>query len=143
MREGRLVMRLVAFAMIAVAVAAVAAVLAVSQARADCPSIPRNAVWGKVGDGAVVRYVVLAFYGAWNRYIAKWQARLDRARDAAKRNGALVFHDSGLWLRGADLQKYVSDIQGRLAAMRCLAATAPDSATTGAAVAGTATGGGS
>lgn len=32
-----------------------------------------------------------------------------------------VFHDTGVWLRGAELEKYVNDVRARLAATRCLA----------------------
>ncbi len=96
-------------------------VFAMSVAQAACPQIPENNVWGKVGNDAIARYVEQHGGNDWAAYVAKWENRLERVQAVAKKNSVIVFHKNDLWLRGADLDRYVRDVQERLSVMRCMA----------------------
>lgn len=111
--------------------------LAAVTAEANCPSVPENPVWGNVGNAAIVKYVDTAYRGDWAAYIEKWQGRLDSVRDVMARHSVLVFHDAGIWLRGAELEKYVNDVRARLVATRCLAEARQATDAPGETVAGT------
>lgn len=107
-----------------------------SVAHAACPQIPENDVWGKVGNGAIMRYVEQYGGGDWAAYVAKWESRLDRVQAVAYKNSVIVFHNNDLWLRGDDLDRYVRDVQQRLAVTRCMARVANSSTAPGEALAG-------
>lgn len=112
-------------------------VLTASIAHASCPQIPENKVWGKVGNDAIARYVEQHGGKDWSAYIAKWESRLERVQTVAKKNSVIVFHNNDLWLRGDDLDRYVRDVQQRLAVTRCMARVANSSTAPGESLAGT------
>lgn len=112
-------------------------VFAASVAHAACPQIPENDVWGKVGNDAIMRYVDQHGDGDWSAYVAKWESRLERVQSVAKKNSVIVFHKNDLWLRGDDLDRYVRDVQQRLAVTRCMAHVANSSTAPGESLAGT------
>lgn len=116
---------------------AVVFVFAGSVAQAACPQIPENDVWGKVGNAAIMRYVEQHAGNDWTAYVAKWESRLERVQDIANNNSVIVFHKNDLWLRGDDLDRYVRDVQQRLAVTRCMAHAASSSTAPGEALAGT------
>ncbi len=70
-------------------------------------------------------------------YIAKWEDRLERIQDVANKNSVIVFHKNDLWLRGADLDRYVRYVQERLSVMRCMAHAASGQTAPGEALVGT------
>lgn len=109
--------------------------LSATAVQAACPQIPENEVWGKVGNDAIARYVEQQG-GDWAAYIAKWESRLERVQTIAKKNSVIVFHNSDLWLRGSDLDRYVRDVQQRLSVTRCMAHNANGSTAPGEALAG-------
>lgn len=111
-------------------------VFASTGAHAACQQIPENEVWGKVSNGAIERYVANQGGGDWAAYIAKWESRLERVQTIAKNNSVIVFHNSDLWLRGSDLNRYVRDVQQRLSVTRCMAHNANGSTAPGEAFAG-------
>ncbi len=112
-------------------------VIAASVAQAACPQISENDVWGKVGNDAIARYVEQYGGNDWAAYIAKWENRLERVQDVANKNSVIVFHNNELWLRGDDLDRYVRDVQQRLAVTRCMAHVANSSTAPGESLAGT------
>lgn len=112
-------------------------VFATSVAQAACPQIPENNVWGKVGNDAIARYVEQHGSNDWAAYVAKWENRLERVQAVAKKNSVLVFHNNDLWLRDDDLDRYVRDVQQRLAVTRCMAHVANSSTAPGESLAGT------
>ena len=112
-------------------------VFAMSVAQAACPQIPENNVWGKVGNDAIARYVEQHGGNDWAAYVTKWENRLERVQAVAKKNSVIVFHKNDLWLRGADLDRYVRDVQQRLAVTRCMAHVANSSTAPGESLAGT------
>jgi len=112
-------------------------VFATSIAHAACPQIPENNVWGKVGNDAIARYVEQHAGNDWAAYVAKWETRLERIQAVAKKNSVIVFHNNDLWLRGNDLDRYVRDVQQRLAVTRCMAHVANSSTAPGESLAGT------
>ena len=112
-------------------------VFAGSIAHAACPQIPENEVWGKVSNGAIMRYVEQHAGNDWTAYITKWESRLERVQNIANNNSVIVFHKNDLWLRGDDLDRYVRDVQQRLAVTRCMAHAATGSTAPGEALAGT------
>lgn len=116
--------------------------LGATGARAGCPVVPENDIWGKVGHDKIARYVDEAYKGDWSAYIDKWEGRLKRVSDIAARDSILVFHNAGRWLKGDDLRKYVSDVRARIETTRCLADADRD-IRPGEALAGTAMGEGS
>lgn len=109
--------------------------IAATTAHAGCSPIPENDVWGKVSNDAIARYVEQQG-GDWASYIGKWEARLKRVQRIAEKNSVMVFHKSDLWLRGSDLERYVRDVQQRLASTRCMALNANGSTAPGEALAG-------
>lgn len=108
-----------------------------SVAHAACPQIPENDVWGKVGNDAIARYVEQQGGNDWAAYITKWENRLERVQAVANKNSVIVFHNNDLWLRGDDLDRYVRDVQQRLAVTRCMAHVANSSTAPGESLAGT------
>lgn len=112
-------------------------VFTASIAHATCPQVPENDVWGKVGNDAIMRYVEQHSGGDWAAYVAKWESRLDRVEAVANKNSVIVFHNNDLWLRGDDLDRYVWDVQQRLAVTGCMARVANSSTAPGEALAGT------
>lgn len=112
-------------------------VLMTTAAQAACPQIPENEVWGKVSNNAIMRYVQQHGDNDWASYIAKWEGRLERIQDVANKNSVIVFHKNDLWLRGADLDRYVRDVQDRLSVTRCMAHAASGQTAPGEALVGT------
>lgn len=122
---------------IASAIIASFLVLMTTVAYAACPQIPENDVWGKVSNNAIMRYVQQHGDNDWASYIAKWEDRLERIQDVANKNSVIVFHKNDLWLRGADLDRYVRDVQDRLSVTRCMAHAASGQTVPGEALVGT------
>ena len=112
-------------------------VLMTTAAHAACPQIPENDVWGKVSNNAIMRYVQQHGDNDWASYIAKWEDRLERIQEVANKNSVIVFHKNDLWLRGADLDRYVRDVQNRLSVTRCMAHAASGRTAPGEALVGT------
>lgn len=111
-------------------------VLMTTVAHAACPQIPENDVWGKVSNNAIMRYVQQHGDNDWASYVAKWEERLERVQEVANKNSVIVFHKNDLWLRGADLDRYVRDVQDRLSVTRCMAHAASGQAAPGEALVG-------
>ena len=110
--------------------------LSAASAQAACLGVPENKVWGHVSNDAIARYVETQFNGNWSAYLKKWENRLERVEEIAAKDGMIVFHNSGLWLREKALRKYVKDVRERLTATQCMAAASTAGHVPGAALVG-------
>ena len=90
-------------------------------AKAECPSFPTVACWGKLSHDKAIRYVAKKHDGDWSPYVEKWRRQLASLEKIQARDGTVVFKRKGLRLNGEDLDDYVLKVEERVMINACLA----------------------
>ncbi|MBT5562989.1 MAG: hypothetical protein HOJ87_11640, partial [Rhodospirillaceae bacterium] len=90
---------------------------------ANCPALPHVPWWTNQTHTKAALYVNRKHRGDWQPYIDKWTSQGGKLKDIAAR-GSTVVTPSGVKLKGADLDDYITKVAQRVSVLRCLSIAA-------------------